>query len=92
MDKVNELIYINLFCLLYGYMCWMQYMVLWYKYQIVMWDLVICDYSNKLNGRQVLRKVKYYVRNGFIIIFYDFIKVEKNMKYVLFWVIEWLLE
>ena len=31
-------------------------MVLRHKYQIVMWDLVTRDYSNKLNGRQVLRK------------------------------------
>ena len=73
-------------------MRWMQYMVLRHKYQIVMWDLVTRDYSNKLNGKQVLRKVKHYVRNGSIITFHDSIKAEKNMKYALPRAIEWLLE
>ena len=68
------------------------HMVLRHKYQIVMWDLVTRDYSNKLNGRQVLRKVKHYVRNGSIITFHDSIKAEKNMKYALPRAIEWLLE
>ena len=83
-DKANELIHTNLFRPPHGHMRWMQYMVLRHKYQIVMWDLVTRDYSNKLNGRQVLRKVKHYVRNGSIITFHDSIKAEKNMKYALF--------
>ena len=91
-DKANELIHTNLFRPPPGHMRWMQYMVLRHKYQIVMWDLVTRDYSNKLNGRQVLRKVKHYVRNGSIITFHDSIKAEKNMKYALPRAIEWLLE
>ena len=91
-DKANELIHTNLFRPPHGHMRWMQYMVLRHKYQIVMWDLVTRDYSNKLNGRQVLRKVKHYVRNGSIITFHDSIKAEKNMKYALPRAIEWLLE
>lgn len=43
-------------------------------------------------GRQVLRKVKHYVRNGSIITFHDSLKAEKNMKYALPRAIEWLLE
>ena len=58
----------------------------------VMWDLVTRDYSKRLNGRQVLRKVKHYVRNGSIITFHDSLKAEKNMKYALPRAIEWLLE
>ena len=91
-DKANELIHTNLFRPPHGHMRWMQYMVLRHKYQIVMWDLVTRDYSNKLNGKQVLRKVKHYVRNGSIITFHDSIKAEKNMKYALPRAIEWLLE
>ena len=91
-DKANELIHTNLFRPPHGHMRWMQYMVLRHKDQIVMWDLVTRDYSNKLNGRQVLRKVKHYVRNGSIITFHDSIKAEKNMKYALPRAIEWLLE
>lgn len=90
--NANELIHTNLFRPPHGHMRWMQYMVLRHKYQIVMWDLVTRDYSNKLNGRQVLRKVKHYVRNGSIITFHDSIKAEKNMKYALPRAIEWLLE
>jgi len=60
-DKANELIHTNLFRPPHGHMRWMQYMVLRHKYQIVMWDLVTRDYSKRLNGRQVLRKVKHYV-------------------------------
>jgi hypothetical protein len=62
-------------------MRWGQYMVLKHRYTIVMWDLVTRDYSKRLNGRQVLAKVKKYVRNGSIITFHDSLKAEKNMKY-----------
>ena len=57
-----------------------------------MWDLVTRDYSNRLNGPQVLAKVKKYVRNGSIITFHDSIKSEQNMKYALPRAIEWLKE
>lgn len=56
-----------------------------------MWDLVTRDYSKRLNGKQVLAKVKRYVRNGSIITFHDSIKSEKNLKYALPKAIEWLL-
>ncbi|WP_455672573.1 polysaccharide deacetylase family protein [Phocaeicola sp.] len=91
-DKANELIHTNLFRPPHGHMRWLQYMVLRNKYQIVMWDLVTRDYSKRLNGRQVLRKVKKYVRNGSIITFHDSLKAENNMKYALPRAIEWLLE
>ena len=77
-DKANELIHTNLFRPPHGHMRWMQYMVLRHKYQIVMWDLVTRDYSKRLNGRQVLRKVKHYVRNGSIITFHDSLKAEPD--------------
>jgi peptidoglycan/xylan/chitin deacetylase (PgdA/CDA1 family) len=73
-------------------MRWEQYMVLKHRYTIVMWDLVTRDYSKRLNGPQVLAKVKKYVRNGSIITFHDSIKAEKNMKYALPRAIEWLKE
>lgn len=91
-DKANELIQTNLFRPPHGHMSWSQYMVLRHKYQIVMWDLVTRDYSKRLNGPQVLTKVKKYMRNGSIITFHDSIKAEKNMKYALPRAIEWLKE
>jgi peptidoglycan/xylan/chitin deacetylase (PgdA/CDA1 family) len=91
-DKANELIHTNLFRPPHGHMRWAQYMVLRRKYQIVMWDLVTRDYSKRLNGPQVLEKVKKYARNGSIITFHDSLKSEQNLKYALPKAIEWLLE
>lgn len=91
-NKADELIHSDLFRPPHGWMRWGQYMVLRNRYRIVMWDLVTRDYSKRLNGRQVLRIVKKYVRNGSIITFHDSLKSEKNIKYALPRAIEWLLE
>ena len=91
-DKANEFLKTDLFRPPHGHMRWGQYQVLKQKYRIIMWDLVTRDYSNRLNGPQVLAKVKKYVRNGSIITFHDSIKSEKNMKYALPRAIEWLKE
>lgn len=91
-EKANELIQSDLFRPPHGHMRAPQYYMLRKKYKIVMWDLVTRDYSNKLNGQQVLKKVKHYVRNGSIITFHDSLKSEKNMKYALPRAIEWLQE
>lgn len=91
-NKADELIKSNLFRPPHGWMRWAQYMVLRNRYTIVMWDLVTRDYSKRLNGPQVLNKVKKYVRNGSIITFHDSLKSEKNLKYALPRAIEWLKE
>lgn len=91
-DKANEFLKTDLFRPPHGHMRWGQYKVLKQKYRIIMWDLVTRDYSNRLNGPQVLAKVKKYARNGSIITFHDSIKSEKNMKYALPRAIEWLKE
>ena len=57
-----------------------------------MWDLVTRDYSKRLDGKQVLAKVKKYVRNGSIITFHDSLKSEENIKFALPRAIEWLKE
>ncbi len=91
-NKADELIKTNLFRPPHGWMRWGQYMILRNRYTIVMWDLVTRDYSKRLNGPEVLAKVKKYVRNGSIITFHDSIKSEKNLKYALPRAIEWLQE
>ena len=91
-NKADELIKSDLFRPPHGHMRWGQYMILSHRYRIVMWDLVTRDYSKRLNGRQVLGKVKRYARNGSIITFHDSLKSEKNLKYALPRAIEWLLE
>ena len=91
-DKANALIGTDLFRPPHGHMRWLQYATLRRRYRIVMWDLVTRDYSKRLNGRQVLEKVKRYARNGSIITFHDSIKSKENTMYALPRAIEWLLE
>ncbi|MDR2859750.1 MAG: polysaccharide deacetylase family protein [Mediterranea sp.] len=89
-EKANELLKTDLFRPPHGDMRRKQYFVLASHYRIIMWDLVTRDYNNKLDGEEVFRKVKKYVRNGSIITFHDSLKAEKNMKYALPHSIEWL--
>ncbi len=91
-EKANEKLQTNLFRPPHGHMRWLQYEVLKWKYQIVMWDLVTRDYSKHLNGEQVFEKVKKYARNGSIITFHDSLKSEQNLRYALPRSIEWLQE
>ena len=91
-EKANQYIQSGLFRPPHGHMGMKQYYALRKRYKIVMWDLVTRDYSKHLNGEQVFRKVKKYVRNGSIITFHDSIKAEQNMKYALPRSIEWLKE
>jgi peptidoglycan/xylan/chitin deacetylase (PgdA/CDA1 family) len=91
-EQANELLKTNLFRPPHGHMKAGQYAALKRRYKIVMWDLVTRDYSKHLNGKQVLAKVKKYVRNGSIITFHDSIKSQKNIEYALPRAIEWLLK
>lgn len=91
-EKANEFIQSLYFRPPHGHLRRNQAIVLHKKYKVIMWDLVTRDYSKKLNGEQVLQKVKKYARNGSIIVFHDSLKAEKNMKYALPRAIEYLLE
>lgn len=90
-EKANKLIDSDLFRPPHGHMGMKQYYKLRVQYKIVMWDLVTRDYSKRLNGEQVFKKLKRYVRNGSIITFHDSLKAENNMKYALPRSIEWLI-
>lgn len=90
--KADSFIQSNLFRPPHGWMGYRQYHTLRKRYRIVMWDLVTRDYSKQLNGKQVLEKVKHYVRNGSIITFHDSLRSVENLKYALPRSIEWLLE
>ena len=76
----------------HGYMGPRQFAALRKFYKIVMWDLVTRDYSKRLNGEQVFKKVKKYVRNGSIITFHDSLKSwnKGNLQYALPRAIEYL--
>lgn len=91
-EKANEYLKTDLFRPPHGHMGWAQYFTLKKHYKIIMWDVVTRDYSKRLRGKHVFRKVKKYARNGSIITFHDSIKSENNLKYALPRSIEWLLE
>jgi peptidoglycan/xylan/chitin deacetylase (PgdA/CDA1 family) len=61
-------------------------------YNLIMYDVVTRDYSNKLTPERVLANVKRYTRNGSIIVFHDSLKAERNMRAVLPAALEWLIE
>ena len=57
-----------------------------------MWDLITCDYDNRLNPDKVFRNVTEFVRPGSIITFHDSIKAKPNMTEVLPRAIRWMKE
>lgn len=91
-EKANNLINSNLFRPPHGFLNHNLYKKLQEEYKIIMWDLVTRDYSHRMNGEDVFRTVKKYVRNGSIITFHDSLRSENNLKYALPRAIEWLLE
>lgn len=91
-DKANELLQTRLMRPPHGWMRWPQYLVLSRRYQIVMWDVVTRDYSNRLTPQDVLENVKCYTRNGSIITFHDSLKSIDKLRVMLPEAIEWLLE
>lgn len=89
-DKADCYLTTDLFRPPHGIMRLRQYRTLSDRYRIVMWDLVTRDYNPKLNGRQILRKVRKYARNGSIITFHDSLRSVNNLYYALPRAIEWL--
>lgn len=75
----------------HGLLRWKQARAIKEHYNLVMYDLVTRDYSNKLTPEQVLANVRRYARNGSIIVFHDSLKAWDNMHVALPLAIEWLL-
>lgn len=59
--------------------------------EVVMWDVLSCDYDRRLTSDKVYRNVIDNVRNGSIIVFHDSLKAWPHLKVVLPKVIEWLI-
>jgi len=75
----------------HGIMRWKQSRALRARYNIIMYDLVTRDYSDKLTPDQVFANVQRFARNGSVIVFHDSLKAAENMRSVLPRAIEWLL-
>nr|WP_262908631.1 polysaccharide deacetylase family protein [Hymenobacter translucens] len=52
-------------------------------HQVVMWDLLTCDYDATLNPEKCLRNAIRYSRPGSIVVFHDSVKASRNLRYVL---------
>ena len=89
-EKANAYLRTDLFRPPHGWMKPALYVAARLKYRVVMWDLVTRDYSKRLNGRDVLRNVQRYARNGSIITFHDSLKSHDKILYALPRAIEWL--
>lgn len=88
--KANTLIHSHLFRPPHGWMRPAAYIWLKYTYQIVMWDLVTRDYSNRLTAEDVFNNVKTYTRNGSIITFHDSLKSIDKLYTALPQSLQWL--
>lgn len=53
------------------------------KYEIIMWDVLTYDYSNRISSENCLKNSINATRPGSIIVFHDSVKAEKNMEYAL---------
>ena len=69
-----------------------EYHCLRKKYDIVMWDLVTRDYSNRLTAEDVVENVRRYARNGSIITFHDSLKSIDKLHTALPASLQWLRE
>lgn len=52
-------------------------------YQIIMWDVLSGDFSQKLSPKTVLEKTLRHTEAGSIVLFHDSIKANENMSYAL---------
>jgi peptidoglycan/xylan/chitin deacetylase (PgdA/CDA1 family) len=89
-EKADALVQSDLFRPPHGFLKRKQYQVLRKQYQLIMWDVVSCDYDIRLSPERVFDNVKRFVRNGSIIVFHDSLKAEKNLRVALPKTIEWL--
>ncbi|MDR0420562.1 MAG: polysaccharide deacetylase family protein [Prevotellaceae bacterium] len=91
-DFAEEFIQSNLLRPPYARCTPRQIKMLSQRFHIIMMDIVSRDYSNKISQRHCLRNITKYVQAGSIIGLHDSEKSEKNIKYVLPRLLEFLKE
>ncbi|WP_230471245.1 polysaccharide deacetylase family protein [Hymenobacter jejuensis] len=52
-------------------------------HQVVMWDLLTCDYDASYNSEACLRNAIRLTKPGSIVVFHDSLKASRNLRYVL---------
>lgn len=61
-------------------------------YKIVMWDIISYDYDANTSPEKCLQNVLKNIKPGSVVVFHDSLKAEKNLRYVLPKVLEYLKE
>jgi peptidoglycan/xylan/chitin deacetylase (PgdA/CDA1 family) len=61
-------------------------------YKIIMWDVISYDFDEETSKEKCLQNVLNNIQAGSIIVFHDSIKAERNLKYVLPKILEYIKE
>jgi hypothetical protein len=67
----------------YGRLKRKQWRTLIKEYEIVMWDVLSGDFSEKIDPTTCLEKTIQYTQNGSIVLFHDSFKTAQKLKEVL---------
>ncbi len=90
--EADELIGSRLFRPPHGIMRWGQAKAIKARYNIIMYDVVSCDYNRRLSSDRVFENVRRHVRDGSIIVFHDSLKARDNMLQAMPRAIRWIME
>jgi peptidoglycan/xylan/chitin deacetylase (PgdA/CDA1 family) len=89
----EKLIDSSLFRPPYGKITQKQAKILQQKgFKIVIWDIISYDYDAAISEEQCLQNVLKNIKPGSVIVFHDSLKAEKNLRYVLPKVLEFIIE
>lgn len=91
-EQADRLIGSCLFRPPHGLMSLSQYQYLSRRYQIIMWDVISCDYDQRLTPEHCFCNVVDFIRDGSIITFHDSERAQKNVLGALPRTIDFLLE
>ncbi len=91
-EEASKVIDSNLFRPPYGKLTPRTLFSLRNKYQIIMWDVISCDFDEKVSTEQVEKNVIDHAANGSIIVFHDSVKAAPRMLKVLPTILKYFTE
>ncbi len=91
-DFADGFLHTNLLRPPYGRIKPAQARILAERYNLIMWDVLSEDYSRFVSPRKCVKNVTKHVRSGSIVVFHDSRKSERNLRYALPRVLQFLQE
>jgi peptidoglycan-N-acetylglucosamine deacetylase len=82
-EEAGQVITSDLFRPPYGKLTPRTHFALRKKYRIIMWDVISCDFDEKVSAAQVMSNVIDHAKNGSIVVFHDSRKAAPRMLEVL---------